>query len=57
VWLQPRLAAVEEMLGSSERAAALEAGRHLDRRGFMRLLADAEQRVAEPPGSAMLPTD
>jgi class 3 adenylate cyclase len=45
------------LLGSDERAVAFETGRSLDRRGFTRLLSDAEQRVAEPRESGMLPTN
>ncbi len=44
-WLQPRLAAIEATLADADRAAALEVGAGLDRRGFMRLLADAERSV------------
>ena len=54
-WLEPRLAAIEATLDAAERAAALEVGARLDRRGFMRLLADAEHSVdsqATPHGGA-----
>src|SRR5262245_36507620 len=47
VWLEPRLAAIEDGLDAAERGAALERGRHLDRRGFMHLLTDVERRFGE----------
>jgi hypothetical protein len=46
LWLQPRLDAIEATLDATEHTAARERGTRLDRRGFMRLLADAEARVA-----------
>jgi len=51
VWLQARLAAAKDAVGVTEWTAAAEAGAHLDRRGFMRLLAVAEDSIevgAEP---------
>ncbi len=45
IWLRARLAAAEATLDPAERAAAHEAGARLDRRGFMRLLVDAENSV------------
>jgi predicted ATPase len=48
IWLQPRLTAVEQQLDETERAAALAKGATLDRRAFMRLLAEAEDRVSTP---------
>jgi hypothetical protein len=45
VWLQPRLDALGAVLESRARLAAFERGTHLDRRRFMRLLADAEGRI------------
>ena len=44
IWLQPRLAAVEGQMDAEEVAASRAAGVRLDRRSFMRLLADAERR-------------
>jgi predicted ATPase/class 3 adenylate cyclase len=46
VWLEPRLTAIKEELDPTQRAAAFDAGAHLDRRAFMRLLTQAEHRVA-----------
>ena len=46
VWLESRFKAIEQSLDPIERAEALERGRRFDRRGFMRLLADAETRVS-----------
>jgi len=55
-WLQPRLSAPEHTLDVKERAAALERGTRLNRRGFMRLLMDAEQLVAAHDETGMLPS-
>lgn len=44
-WLEPRLATVAGTLDTTERAAALQAGTRLDRRGFMRLITAAEHSV------------
>jgi predicted ATPase/class 3 adenylate cyclase len=46
IWLEPRLTAIEQHLDDTERAAALATGAALDRRAFMRLLAEAEDRIA-----------
>jgi predicted ATPase len=47
-WLQARLANLESTVDITERASAVEAGARLNRRGFMRLLAEAETS-ADPP--------
>jgi predicted ATPase/class 3 adenylate cyclase len=47
-WLQARLANLENTIDTTESANAITAGARLDRRGFMRLLAEAETS-AEPP--------
>jgi predicted ATPase/class 3 adenylate cyclase len=44
IWLGPRLAALERQMDAEELAAARTAGVRLNRRSFMRLLADAERR-------------
>jgi hypothetical protein len=44
-WLQARLATAEATCDPHELTAAHETGARLDRRGFMRLIADAEHRV------------
>jgi hypothetical protein len=51
-WLQALLANLETTADTTERDSALTAGARLDRRGFMRLLAQAEnnaERIAETP--------
>jgi predicted ATPase len=48
LWLQARLADLESSIDVTERASAVEAGARLDRRGFMRLLAEAETSAELP---------
>jgi hypothetical protein len=48
LWLQARLADLESTIDVTERASAVEAGARLDRRGFMRLLAEAETSAELP---------
>jgi predicted ATPase/class 3 adenylate cyclase len=55
-WLTPRLSALEGTLHAKERAAALERGTRLNRRGFMQLLIDAEQRMTAHDETGMLPS-
>jgi predicted ATPase/class 3 adenylate cyclase len=48
-WLQARLANLETTIDTTERANAVTAAARLDRRGFMRLVAHAENGAAERP--------
>jgi hypothetical protein len=53
LWLQSRLANIETSIDTARRASAITAGARLDRRGFMRLIAQAEnssEQVAGPEG-------
>jgi hypothetical protein len=47
-WLQARLANLENTVDMTERANAITAGARLDRRGFMRLLVEAENSAEVP---------
>jgi len=47
-WLRARLAKAQAAADSGEWATATQAGAKLDRRGFLRLMADAEQSVNPP---------
>jgi hypothetical protein len=53
-WLRARLANLEKTTGTTERAGAIRAGAYLDRRAFLRLIAEAEnsakRQVAGPEG-------
>jgi predicted ATPase len=52
-WLQARLATLETTTDATERGGAVTAGARLDRRGFMRLIAQAENsshKMAESEG-------
>jgi hypothetical protein len=52
-WLQARLANLETTIDTTQRAIAVTAGARLDRRGFMRLVAQAEnsaEQMAGPEG-------
>jgi hypothetical protein len=51
LWLQARLANLENTIDMTERASAVEAGARLDRRGFMRLLAEAETSAEQVAGT------
>jgi hypothetical protein len=47
-WLQARLAHLETTIDTTQRDSAMTAGARLDRRGFMRLLAQAENSAERP---------
>jgi hypothetical protein len=49
-WLRVRLADVEKTTDTTGRASAITAGARLDRQGFMRLLAQAENSSEQPAG-------
>ena len=44
-WMQARLDGLKDALGATEWATAAEVGTRMDRRGFIRLLTEAEQTV------------
>jgi hypothetical protein len=47
-WLQARLANLETTSDTTQRDRAVAAGARLDRRGFMRLIAQAENSAERP---------
>jgi hypothetical protein len=49
-WLQARLANLETSIDTTGRASAITAGAGLDRRGFMRLIAQAENSSDQVAG-------